>query len=76
MSKLPTLAKQYKLEIGDDTLNSMELTAIARTEMADLFSNREYSWIEFCDGSVLSSNCGDITAYNKLQRFHKNGVSW
>lgn len=72
---MKTLAKQYIEKYGDSISNS-HLTDIAREHLADLKSNYNYSWIEFCDGSVLSNNLGDTKAYNKIQRFHRNGVAW
>jgi hypothetical protein len=72
---MKTLAKQYIEKYGDSISNS-HLTSIARENLADLKSNDNYAWIEFCDDSVLSNNLGDTKAYNKLQRFHKKGIEW
>ena len=69
---MKTIAQSYTHQ----AVTSQNLVFIARNELADLFSNNERSWVEFCDGSVLDLKLGEIRAFKKLQRFHKNGVSW
>ncbi len=72
---MKSLAKQYKDKLGTDISNN-ELIGIARENLADLFSNNKCSWIEFCDGSILSTQCGGVKAYKKLMPFHRNGVAF
>lgn len=71
-----TLAQQYREELKGQSVNGEVLMRIARYEMADLWSNRNYSWIQFCDDSVLSLQLDEVKAYRHLMPFHKNGVSW
>jgi hypothetical protein len=64
----------YKNNGGNMTNHNLE--SIARIELADLYSNNDCSWIEFCDGSVLSLELGELKAHSKLLKRHNNGVSW
>lgn len=72
---MKTIAQSY-LHNDHCEMSSQEFVGIARENLADLFSNNERSWIEFCDGSVLDLVLGEIKAFRKVQRFHKNGVTW
>ncbi len=78
MKTLANLAKQYInffLSIGHECTNQ-DLLGIARENLADLKSNRTCSWVEFCDGSVLSLEYGEAKAYRKLTKKHVNGANW
>lgn len=70
---MKTIAQSY---IGSGTRSGDQFVTIGRIEMADVYSNNNRSWIEFCDGSVLDMQYGELKAFKKLQRFHNKGVTW
>lgn len=72
---MKTLAQSY-LNPNRSDMSSNEFVSIGRENLADIWSNSTRSWIEFCDGSVLDLQYGEVKTFRKLQKFHKNGVSY
>lgn len=72
---MKTIAQSYLLPNHCD-MSSNNFISIGRENLADVWSNFDRSWIEFCDGSVLDRRYGEVKAFRKLQRFHKNGVTF